>query len=193
MEENRHESHRLQELGGSKYEIKSGQPDIRSWEVKTEAGERIGEVDELIFDVQEQKVRYIVLDLEDNTLDLDERDVLIPIGMAEIHQDDDVIILPEISAAQLQSLPNYDKDQLSELDENSIRSVFLAQDATSETPGHTDTTPDLYGHQYFDEDRLNRRRSTDTPQASDHMSRQSGFNSEDEPGKGYIDPDREIF
>ena len=193
--ENRYEGHRLQELGGSDFEIKDGQPNIKGWKVRTESGERMGEVDELIFDAQARKVRYIVLDLEDNDWDLDSREVLIPIGMAEIHRDDDVIILPDISAAQLQSLPEYDSDRLSSIDENAIRGAFTGTGAS--IPGHveqTDLASDFYDNEYFDENRLNRRRASGTSGdnlRSDDLTRRSGYNREDEPGKGYVDPDRE--
>ena len=43
----------MQELGGSDFEIRDGQPNIKGWKVRTDSGERIGEVDELIFDAQQ--------------------------------------------------------------------------------------------------------------------------------------------
>src|SRR5687768_5121282 len=89
---------RLQELGGSDYKIVKGQPNIKGWDVKDENGRKIGEVDELIFDVQSQKVRYIVVDLEGNVFDLETRDVLIPIGIAQLHDDDDDVIIPGVTA-----------------------------------------------------------------------------------------------
>ena len=68
---------RLQELGESDFEIVDGQPDIRGWEVKDAQGRDIGEVEELIFDARTRKVRYMVVDLEDNEeLDLEDREVL---------------------------------------------------------------------------------------------------------------------
>ena len=77
---------RLQRLQHSNYEIADGEPDIRGWDVKDAAGKTIGEVDELIFDVQSRKVRYMVVDLDENDFDLDKRDVLIPIGLGELHK-----------------------------------------------------------------------------------------------------------
>jgi len=101
---------RLQELGGSDYEIADGEPDIRGWDVKDANGQRIGEVDELIFDVQSRKVRYMVVDLDNNDLDLDDRDVLVPIGLAQLKDDGDDVILNNITADQLRALPEYDDD-----------------------------------------------------------------------------------
>ena len=66
----------------SDFEIVDGEPDIRGWDVWDTRGKKIGEVEDLIIDAQKKKARYIVLDLDDNEFDLDDRKVLIPIGMA---------------------------------------------------------------------------------------------------------------
>src|SRR3954469_10855400 len=102
---NNNKNYHLQELGGSDFEIADGQPNIKGWDVKDESGKKIGEVDELLFDPQSQKVRYLVVDLSGNDFDLDKRDVLVPIGIAELHDEDDDVILPGISATQLNALP----------------------------------------------------------------------------------------
>ena len=76
----------LEELGGSHFEIVDGQPDIKGWDVKNEQGKKIGEVDELLFDPSSRKVRYLIVDIDDNDLDLDDdKKVLIPIGVAELY------------------------------------------------------------------------------------------------------------
>src|SRR5215212_4753132 len=104
---------RLQELDRSDFAIVDGEPDIRGWDVKNAQGQKIGEVEELIVDAKMKKVRYMVVDLDDDELDLDDdRKVLIPIGLAELHKDDDDVILPNVQATQLTSLPEYDKDRL---------------------------------------------------------------------------------
>ncbi|HEX8313484.1 MAG TPA: PRC-barrel domain-containing protein, partial [Flavisolibacter sp.] len=63
----------LQKLSGSNYEIADGQPDISGWDVRDENGKRIGDIDDLLFDEQSRKVRYLVVDLADNGLDLDDK------------------------------------------------------------------------------------------------------------------------
>ena len=88
--ENITDSNRLEELGGSNYEIVDGESNIKGWEVKNAMGKKIGEVDELLFNPQSRSVRYLVVDLDDNELELDEdRKVLIPIGLAELHGEED--------------------------------------------------------------------------------------------------------
>ncbi len=115
---------RLQELDRSDFAITKGDPDIRGWDVKNATGQKIGEVEELILDAQQQKVRYMVVELDDDELDLeDDKKVLIPIGLAELDKDDDDVLLPGITPEQLRSLPAYDRDSL---DDEAERQVCAA-------------------------------------------------------------------
>ncbi len=169
---NENKNRRLQELGGSDFEIADGQPDIRGWDVKDENGKKIGEVDELIFDVQSLKVRYIVLDLEGNVLDLDTRDVLVPIGIAQLHDKDDDVLLPRVTAQQLKSLPEYEEGSLTPDVENKVRNVFAGVGGAALTGAalmsDTDINHDdvFYDHDHFNEDNLYRNRQTGTDQAA---------------------------
>jgi uncharacterized protein (TIGR02271 family) len=160
---------RLQELGGSDFEIADGQPDIRGWDVKDAGGQRIGEVDDLIFDTESRKVRYMKIDLEGNVLDLETRDVLVPIGLAQLHDDDDDVILNNVTADQLRSLPEYDDDNLEDANfESNIRRVFagaggaavtgaaLTSGTTTDTDRNHDS--DFYNHEHFNDQNLYNRR-----------------------------------
>lgn len=157
---------RLQELGGSDFEIADGQPDIRGWDVKDATGKRIGEVDDLIFDVQSRKVRYMKIDLEGNVLDLESRDVLVPIGLAELHNDGDDVILNGVTADQLGKLPKYDKDSLDETYERTIRSAFAGVGGAAiaggamanSTESETHSSNEFYDHEHFNDDKLYRNR-----------------------------------
>ena len=166
MASNENRNTRLQELGGSDFEIADGQPDIRGWDVKDAQGRRIGEVDELIFDVQSRKVRYIVLDLDGNELDLEARDVLVPIGLAELHENDDEVILSGVTADQLTALPEYDDDNLGNDVETSIRNVFggigTAAAGASMSAGATTGDTDFYNHEHFNDENLYRNRQQRT-------------------------------
>jgi len=76
----------LIELGGSDYEIVDGEPDIRGWKVKNEAGQLIGKVDDLLFDPSSQQVRYLIIDLNDAEFVIDEdKKILAPIGLASLY------------------------------------------------------------------------------------------------------------
>ncbi|KAA3436933.1 DUF2382 domain-containing protein [Rufibacter hautae] len=160
----------LQELGGSDYEIADNQPNIKGWTVKDSSGQTIGEVDELIFDVQARKVRYMVVDLEGNVLDLDTRDVLVPIGIAQLEDDSDNVILPNVTADQLRSLPTYEKGRFDRDHESSIRSIFggavaAVAGAGAALTGQDRTTSDrdgFYEHDHFSDRLFNRGTTTDT-------------------------------
>ena len=155
---------RLQRLSGSDYEIVDGQPDIRGWDVKDGAGKQFGEVEDLIFDYDSQKVRYLVVDLEDNELELEGRKVLIPIGLAELHENDDDVILPTITVDQLNSLPDFDENRFDTDHESNIRNVFGGLGATA-TAADIQHPAEFYNHDHFNDANLYRnrlRRSNET-------------------------------
>ncbi len=156
LNENNHSN--LQELGGSDYEIADNQPDIRGWEVQDRLGNSVGEVEELIFDPQSLKVRYFVLDVDSNMPDSEAGDVLIPIGLAELHQSDDVVLLP-IEVWQLASLPEYDKRMLHREYELSLRKAFAGLGlGAAGTALAGNTSEDFYSHDFYNEDNLYRNR-----------------------------------
>jgi len=159
---NENRNQRLQELGGSDFEIAEGQPDIRGWDVKNESGQKIGEVDELIFDVQSLKVRYIVLDLDENDFDLDDRDVLVPIGIAQLHDKDDDVILPGVTAEHLRSLPEYEEGRIDSDMENTVRNTFAGIGGAALTGVALSSQDDFYNHEHFNEDNLYRGRRSDS-------------------------------
>ncbi len=148
----------LQVLQGSDYEIADGQPDIRDWEVKNANDEKIGDVDELLFDVANRKVRYIVVDLSDNDLDLEKRLVLVPIGLAELHETDDEVVLPNVTYDQLQALHSYDENDFDSDKEASVQSVFIGLAGGTGTSYTMPTNPDFYEHEHFNEGNLYKRR-----------------------------------
>ncbi|NTS40654.1 PRC-barrel domain-containing protein [Flavisolibacter sp. BT320] len=159
---------RLQELDRSDFEIVEGEPDIRGWDVRNSSGQKIGEVEELILDAQNKKVRYMVVDLDDNELDLDDRRVLIPIGLAELDKDEDDVLLPTVTVEHLRALPKYDEDKLDEEMETRICSTFgRKQDTMRFYPQNSnepkgmnkpEETHDFYRHEHFNDDNLYRNR-----------------------------------
>ena len=171
---------RLQELDESDFEIVDGQPDIRGWDVKTD-GQTIGEVDELILDARERKVRYMVVDLDDDALDLDDdRKVLIPIGMAQLHEKDDDVILPGISLDQLRQLPEYDRDDLTDRTEYAISTALGRTGFDQDAQWNSS----FYQHDHFNEGNLYQRRlpasTTGSSGTSYLQSRQGSSGSEAE-------------
>ena len=159
LDENVNEYSHLEELGGSDYEIVDGEPNVKGWDVKNGAGEKVGEVDELLFDPQARKVRYLIVDLDDNELDLeDDREVLIPIGVAELHEKDDQVLVPNVTAEQLNELPAYEKGKVTPEIESEVRRVFegLGLAGAAAYGGQ-----EFYDHDHFNEDKFYNRPSAD--------------------------------
>ena len=154
--ENLNRKNRLEELGGSDYKIVDGQPNIKGWDVKDQLGRDLGDVDELLFDPESRKVRYIVLDLDDNELDLEDRKVLIPIGLAQLHEDDDDVILPDVTVEQLSALPEYDYDSFTSDVEHNISSIFSGSAGLNVADNSS-----LYEHDNYNESNLMQRRQGD--------------------------------
>lgn len=154
--ENVNNNHHLKELGGSNYKIAEGQDNIKGWDVKDGQGNELGEVDELIFDDQSLKVRYLVLDLDKNKdLGLKDRKVLIPIGMAQLDEKDDNVILRNISLEQIRTMPDYDKDNLNADYEYSNYNSLTGVTGASAV-GTIDE--DFYNNEHFNDDNLYRNR-----------------------------------
>ena len=166
--------HRLEELHGSGYEVTDGQPDIIGWDIKAQSGKKVGEVTDMLFEPSSRKVRYLVVDLDDNELGIEEdREVLIPIGMAELYTksshvhpkrdvdpaydsydpagDGDVVYLPGVSAEQLDELPLYEKNHLSPHVEIAIRKILEPTDRDMDIDRDRDR--DRVRDRYSDEDR----------------------------------------
>src|SRR5215204_4390832 len=131
---------RLQEMDRSDFEIVKGEPDIRGWDVKNSTGLKIGEVEELIVDAQQKKVRYMVVDLDDNELKLDHRKVLIPIGLAQLDKKD------------------YDKNNVSPEVERRICTTLGRTQELSATTNVEEHHPDFYKHDYYNDDNLYKHR-----------------------------------
>ncbi|HEV8272321.1 MAG TPA: PRC-barrel domain-containing protein [Chitinophagaceae bacterium] len=159
---------RLQELDHSNFEITKGDPDIRGWDVRYRNGERIGSVEELVLDTKAKKVRYMIVDLDENELRLEHRKVLIPIGFAELDNGNDDVLIPNVSVDQLCSLPDYSRNSLTHEVERKISSVFgrkvnvepvkPLQSSDRATVAGEDVDPDFYSHEHYNTDNLYRNR-----------------------------------
>lgn len=142
--ENGQEYSKLEELSESDFEIVDHQPDIQGWDVRDSEANKIGEVDELLFNPQSRKVRYIIIHMENNDIGLEDGRILVPIGVAELHEKDDNVIIPNITKAQILALPLYEHGREINSDtEEQIRHVFADPDANV-TVGN-----DFYDHDHF--------------------------------------------
>lgn len=153
------ENNNLSELRSSGFEIVDGEPDIRGWKARNAQGLEIGEIDELIFDAGTRKVRYLLLDVNGKPLNLISRKVLIPIGLAELHEENNDVILPTVTVGHLATLPDYKKGYFDLDTQRKIRTVFGGAAVTSGTQEMiTDKDNDFYNHEHFDDERMYRNR-----------------------------------
>lgn len=167
MDKDKMKHRRLQELDNSDFEIVKGEPDIRGWDVKNSRGQKIGEVEELIVDAQQKKVRYMVVDLDDNELKLSHRKILLPIGMAELHKDDDDVILPNVTADHLTALPVYDKNNITPDIERRICTTLGRKTETNSLLENEELHPEFYRHDYYNDDNLYKHRLQEVKPATE--------------------------
>ena len=180
---------RLQELDRSDFEIVKGEPDIRGWDVKNNSGQKIGEVEELIVDAQKKKVRYMVVDLDDNELKLDHRKVLVPIGLAELDREDDDVILSNVEASHFSSLPDYDKNQLTPEVERRICTTLGRGNETMTSTSTEEHHPNFYKHDYYNDDNLYRHRLHQAQPVNKESEYDRGLKIWEKRSEGGIIPD----
>jgi len=154
MKNDINENSRLSELSSSDFTPAKGEPDIRGWLVKDRQGNNLGKVAELLIDSQVGKVRYLVLDLKNNNVQLESNRVLIPIGLAILDAADDVVKLPQVSVDQLRALPAYEKGKLNRETEIAVQQALAQNNARSagtvnQEQAKTDSSPDFYDHSHY--------------------------------------------
>ena len=139
------------------FEVAEGDPDVRGWHVFSSDGQRVGEVDELLVDTTDLKVRYLDVDL-DNAVSVEgeeDRHILIPIGYARLDEIDDHILVDTLDIATLSALPPYAQEPLTRAYELSVLQRF---DPKAVKP----TEADPYATDVYDESRFygSRRKRT---------------------------------
>lgn len=163
MEEER-KSH-LQSVSNSDYQIVDGEQNIFGWTVKNEADVNIGVVSDLLFELETNAIRYVIVDLTEGIFTLNDKKVAIPIGIAQLHEELPEVIIPNIHGDQFAALPAY-TDKMDEETERQIRMVIGSPAALrmEETISELDHQP-FYKHDHFDTARFyGNRKSTDFDQ-----------------------------
>lgn len=133
------EKNSLYRLGKlDKFEVAKNNPDVRGWTVIDLNGERIGKVDEFIVDTEAQKVRYLDVELDKDVAQTTGKGhILVPIGMARLHKNDDNVLVERLDRATVQHYPAYDGGTVSREYENSLRQSLAFNENSSQ---HTTNT-----------------------------------------------------
>lgn len=108
---------RLQNLDDTNYKVESDDPDPSGWSVKGSDNREVGKVDNLLVNIEREKVVYLDVDVDDSIIGEDheplnepvdegvhefenregEDHLIIPIGMAALDEDDKSVYCDEIS------------------------------------------------------------------------------------------------
>lgn len=175
----------LQELRASGYEMAKGEPDIRGWKVINSLNQEIGKVQEVLFDVKSRKIRYVIVYINGKPINLLSRDVIIPVGLAELDEKENLVFLPDITIGHLASLPGYKRGKVTYKTERQIRDVFIPQSsAAAEKLAEVESKeyPEreaFYNNEYFDENRMYRRRRKES-EMRDRIYEEGGYQNEPE-------------
>lgn len=122
------------------FEVAEGFPDVRGWRVDAADGTEIGKVHELLVDLDAMRTRYLDVRLTSEVAAAPEdRDVLVPIGAANIEKDHDVVRIP-LTAERVGLLPPYLHGPVTREDEYEVRRHFtFGRAAADSAAGVADT------------------------------------------------------
>ena len=138
------------------FEVAEGYPDIRGWKVASTDGQEVGKVHDLLIDVDQMRTRYLDVRLtKELAASPGDRDVLVPIGTAQVVEGKDVVRVP-LTAERFGLLPVYEHHGLTRTHELEVRRHFsLAEAAAAATAGTAAATA---GRDFYDDEGYDDRR-----------------------------------
>ncbi|MBD0258650.1 MAG: DUF2382 domain-containing protein [Cytophagales bacterium] len=134
------------------YEVADDHEDVMDWDVVGRDGTKIGEVEDMIVDMQAMKVRYLEVELDDDLPGVqDDQRVLIPVGIADLDYSNKNVMVSSLDSSMVTSFPAYRGEPITREYENSLMSSF--------SPGYQagmaqDTS--FYDHEHFQRRSTNR-------------------------------------
>lgn len=141
------------------WHVREGDPHVEGWDVVASGNTQVGQVDDLLIDLQAQKARYLIVKVDDAVTGTKGARVAVPLGTARLDENDDTVLLPNMSPQQVASLPSYQAGRFTREHENTLRQRLgggTAQVASG----------DYYDNALFDENHFygNRRQGEFTEQ-----------------------------
>ena len=125
---------RLNDL--DEFKVADGFPDPRGWDVKTDDGQKVGKVGDLIVDTQAMRVRYIDVEI-DRTVGQMARDAatpgdqeahtLLPIGNVELDDNKDDVRVSGYTLQQIAGLPRYGGQSITRDYETTLRDRHIGR------------------------------------------------------------------
>ena len=122
------------------FQVAEGYRDIRGWRVDSADGTKVGEVHDLLVDLDGMRTRYLEVRLDSAiAATRGDRDVIVPIGTAQIAEKDDVVVVP-LNADRVTLLPPYDHGLLTRSYESEVRRHFSLGEAAAASVAGAATT-----------------------------------------------------
>lgn len=122
--------------------------EIKSFEVCTQGGKKVGSVTDILVDEQQGRFRYLVVDMGLSGFG---KKALLPIGLAHINYTDHRVYVDGLSKGQIERLPDlHDLERVDYHYEEQVRDVYRPTTITSVAQGtvkgvsHYEQDPDLY-------------------------------------------------
>lgn len=155
------------------FQVADGYPDPRGWDVMAADGKKIGKVHDLIVDTGQLRTRYLDVSLDKDAVGTpDDRDVLIPIGAAQLDDSADHVVLGAVTTAQIAALPEFRHDRITREYENSVLERIPVVGAARPSDAY-------YGTEHFDDRRFYANRSTREMPADAGMMNTAALNDSD--------------
>jgi len=138
------------------FEVAQGYPDVRGWKVMSSDGQDVGQVHELLIDVDNLRTRYLDVRLSNEIAATPgERDVLVPIGTANLVEDQKAVRVP-LTAERFGLLPLYEHGHLSRVQEVEVRRHFSLGEAAA--AGVVGAGAEAVKRDFYDNDGYNDKR-----------------------------------
>jgi sporulation protein YlmC with PRC-barrel domain len=137
------------------FEVAEGYPDIHGWRVASADGQEVGKVHDLLIDVDNMRTRYLAVRLtKELASSPGDRDVLVPIGTAQLVEGKDVVRVP-LTAERFGLLPMYEH-RLTRTHELEVRRHFSLGEAAAAAV--TGATAGAASRNFYDDEGYDDRR-----------------------------------
>ncbi len=134
------------------FQVAEGYPDPRGWDVMNASGQKVGKVHDLIVDTGEMRTRYLDIKLDKDAIGTDDdHDVLIPVGAAQLDDNDDNVMLGSMTETQLAALPRFEHGEITRSYEDSVLAGMPSGAAGAVASGATAAGADYYDTHHFDD------------------------------------------
>jgi hypothetical protein len=104
------------------YRVARDECDIRGWPLMTDADLPSGRVTDLVVDLDEEQVRYVIVDVADGA-----GATLLPVGFLQLDQRREAVRAPGLRHDDLASLPRFDHEAIGRELENTIRDMLRSR------------------------------------------------------------------